>query len=403
MDQGVLARRAAGLSTAFPAPHFPSELDPGVIAFDSGFASPRLLPELSQFALNALAQHREEVLQYAPPQGHPKLRAWIADYMNQDGCDVSAEGVLIVNGAKHGIDLLCRLLLDEGDAVVVTAPTYFTCIPIFRSFGAELLEVGQDEHGLSVTDLEDLLARRQRDGLPRPKMIYNVADFHNPTGVSMPEDRRRALVDIAARAGIPIVEDNPYRRVRFQGEAIPTLKALDRDGGVIHVGTFSKLVAPGLRIGWVAAEPEVIARLMQLKSDGGSCPLMQRIVLDFCRSGAFAAHVERVQASYREHRDSMIAAIRRHLPEVGFTEPEGGYYVWLTLPAAMDGDELARRAAARGVNIIPGTKFFAGPEGYPRNQGARRNAIRLSYSFANPDEIEEGVARLGEAYASMAA
>lgn len=403
MEQGVLARRAAGLSTAFPAPHFPSELDPGVIAFDSGFASPRLLPELTQFALNALAQHREEVLQYAPPQGHPKLRAWIADYMTKDGCDVAAENILIVNGAKHGIDLICRLLLDEGDAVVVTAPTYFTSIPIFRSFGAELLEVGQDEHGLSVSELEDLLARRRAEGLGAPKLIYNVADFHNPSGVSMSLGRRLALVEAAARHGIPIVEDNPYRRVRFEGQAIPTLKALDKDDGVIHVGTFSKLVAPGLRIGWVAARPEVIARLMQLKSDGGSCPLMQRILLDFCRSGAFAAHVERVQSVYRQHRNRMIVALRRWLPDAEFTEPQGGYYVWLALPAHMDGDELARRAAALGVNIIPGSKFFAGADGYPRNRGPRRNAVRLSYSFANLEEIDEGVARLGEAYASMAA
>jgi 2-aminoadipate transaminase len=401
--QGVLARRAAGLSTAFPAPHFPQELDPGVIAFDSGFASPRLLPELSQFALNALAQHREEVLQYAPPQGQPMLRAWIADYMNQDGCDLTADNILIVNGAKHGIDLICRLLLDEGDAIVVTAPTYFTCIPIFRSFGAELLEVGQDEHGFSVAELEDLLAQRRRDGLSPPKLIYNVADFHNPTGVSMSQGRRQALVDVAARHGIPIVEDNPYRRVRFEGEPIPTLKALDRGGNVLHVGTFSKLVAPGLRVGWVAAPAEVIARLMQLKSDGGSCPLMQRIILDFCRSGAFAAHVARVQATYREHRDRMIAAVQRWLPEASFTVPEGGYYVWLTLPAHIDGDELARRAAARGVNIIPGTKFFARQEGYPSNHGPRRNAVRLSYSYASPAEIDEGVERLGEAYASMAA
>lgn len=403
MDQGVLARRAAGLSTAFPAPHFPQELDPGVIAFDSGFASPRLLPELSQFALNALARHREEVLQYAPPQGSPELRGWIADYMNHDGCDLAAENILVVNGAKHGIDLICRLLLDEGDAVVVTAPTYFTCIPIFRSFGAELLEVGQDEHGLSVTDLETLLAQRRRDGLKPPKIIYNVADFHNPTGVSMSQGRRQALVDVAAREGITIVEDNPYRRVRFQGESIPTLKALDDKDGVIHVGTFSKLVAPGLRIGWVAADREVIARLMQLKSDGGSCPLMQRIVFDFCQSGAFAAHVDRVQTIYRQHRDRMLEAVRRHLPEVSFTEPEGGYYVWLGLPPAVDGDELAKRAAQRGVNLIPGSKFFAGQDGYPRNRDARRNAVRLSYSYASPEQIDEGVERLGEAYASMVA
>ena len=401
MVQSTLARRAAGLSTAFPAPHFPSELDPGIIAFDSGFASPGLLPDLGALAMEALSTHRQEVLQYAPPQGHPDLRAWIADYMNRDGCELGAENILIVNGAKHGVDLICRLMLDEGDAVVVTAPTYFTCIPIFRSFGAELLEVGQDDEGLLIAELEALLAARRREGLGDPKLIYNVADFHNPMGVSMSAARRQALVDLASREGLTIIEDNPYRRVRFEGTAVPTLAAIDKAGAVLHVGTFSKLVAPGLRIGWVAGPAEVIARLMQLKSDGGSSPLLQRMILDFCRSGAFEAHVVRVQQVYRAHRDRMIAAVRTWLPQVGVNAPEGGYYLWLTLPADMDGDELARRAAAQGVNIIPASKFFARMDGYPSNQGPRRNAVRLSYSYADLAEIDAGVERLGAVYAAM--
>ena len=294
-----LSRRAAALSAAFPAPHFPTELADGVIALDSGFASPQLLPNLSRFAGEALRWHREESLQYAAPQGHPELRAWLARYMNEDGCSLGAQNVLIVNGAKHGLDLICRLLLDEGDAVVVTAPTYFSAIPIFRSFGVDFIEVGHDEHGIKVDELERMLEQRDALRQPWPKFIYNVADFHNPTGVAMARTRREALVALACRHGIAIVEDNPYRRVRFEGEALPTLKALDRAGEVLHVGTFSKLIAPGLRIGWIAARADWIARLMQLKSDGGSNPLIQRIVLDFCRSDEFPAHVERVQFVYR--------------------------------------------------------------------------------------------------------
>ncbi|WP_165357200.1 PLP-dependent aminotransferase family protein [Sphingosinicella sp. CPCC 101087] len=403
MIENRFARRAATLSTAFPAPHFPSELGPEVIPFDSGFAAPQLLPDLTAFAHAALTEHREETLQYSATQGQPELRGWLADLMNEDGCSLGPDNLLIVNGAKHGLELVCRLLLDEGDAVVVTAPTYFTAIPIFRSFGVEFVEVGQDEDGLLTEALEHALAERQAEGRPLPKLIYNVADFHNPTGATMSEQRRLRLIEIAEREGIFVVEDTPYRRVRFEGPTIASLKALDPGGIVIHLGTFSKLIAPGLRIGWVAAESELIARLIQLKSDGGSSPLMQRIIYEFGRSPAFAAHVERVQAVYRERRDRMVAAVRRRLPEAQLSVPEGGYYVWLTLPPHIDGDALAARAAQAGVNIIAGSKFFAGGEAYPANRTRPNHHVRLSYSYATPEQIDEGVERLAAIYAPLAA
>jgi 2-aminoadipate transaminase len=365
-----------------------------VIALDSGFALPQLLPDLTAFAAEALGRHREESLQYSAPQGHPELRDWLARYMNEDGCSLEARNVLIVNGAKHGLDLICRLLIDEGDAIVVTAPTYFTAIPIFRSFGVEFMEIGHDAHGLQVDELEQVLQQREARGQRPPKLIYNVADFHNPTGVAMARARREALVGLAARRGIAIVEDNPYRRVRFDGAALPTLKALDRAGEVLHVGTFSKLIAPGLRIGWIAARADWIARLLQLKSDGGSNPLIQRIVLDFCRSPEFAAHVDRVQSAYRRQRDAMVAALRAHLPDLQVDVPQGGYYVWATLPQGVDGDELARRAAQVGVNLIAGSRFYAG--GY--RPATPCNHIRLSYSFAPVDAIDVAIRRLADVY-----
>lgn len=399
MIEKSFARRASALSPSFPAPHFPGELGEGVIPFDSGFAAPQLLPDLTTFAHDALTTWREETLQYAPPQGQPELRGWLADMMNQDGCALTAENILIVNGAKHGLELVCRLLVDEGDAVVVTAPTYFTAIPIFRSFGVEFIEIGQDTDGMLVDELEAALAARHAEGKPPPKLIYNVADFHNPSGATMPEVRRRRLIEIAVRDNVPVVEDTPYRRVRFEGEHVPSLKALDPTGIVFHLGTFSKLVAPGLRIGWVAAEAPLIARLIQLKSDGGSSPLVQRIIYEFARSDAFPAHVERVRALYRERRDAMVAAIYRELPGATLHLPEGGYYVWVTLPPQVDGDSFAARAAAAGVNIIAGSKFFATPgRTWPANTSSPRNHVRLSYSYATVDQIEEGVKRLAAVY-----
>ena len=262
---------------------------------------------------------------------------------------VTREQVLVTNGAKHAIELICRLLLDEGDAIVVTTPTYFTAIPIFRSFGVEFIEVPQDGEGLDVGQLSAILATRATAGKAAPKFLYNVPDFHNPTGITMSEARRRALLALAAEQGFFIVEDSPYRKVRFEGSSIPSLTALDDRGIVFHVGTFSKLMAPGLRVGWVTAAPEFIARMVQLKSDGGSCPLTQRVIVEFLGADRLAAHVTEVQATYRRNRDAMVAALRSALPDVQLDVPAGGYYLWLTLPEGSDGDKVARAASDRRI------------------------------------------------------
>jgi 2-aminoadipate transaminase len=392
LNPSILARRALALSAGPAGKHFPFEFGPEMVLFDSGFASPAVLPDLTRFAAQALTRYREEALQYSPSQGHPELRQWLATWMNEDGCNLAADEVLIVNGAKNGLDLICRLLLEEGDAIVVTAPMYFTAIPIFRSHGAQFIEIGQDAEGMRVDVLEEALRRRAQHGQPAPKFIYNVPDFHNPIGVALSRARRVALVELAARRSIAVVEDNPYRRVRFEGDSLPTLKSLDRGGWVLHVGTFSKLIAPGLRIGWVAADAEAIARLRQLKADGGTNPFVQRLVLEFCRSADFAGHVRRVQDTYRVHRDCMVAALRKHLPQAAVDVPEGGYYLWLTFGEGCDGDALARRAAEAGVNLIAGSRFFAGAGQVPRHH------IRLSYSYASPQQIEAGIVRLAGAY-----
>jgi 2-aminoadipate transaminase len=388
-----LARRASHLSPRLPAPS-----PAGSIAFDSGHAFPGVLPDLSSEAAGALdLRRRTETLQYAPRAGLPELREWIARYMQADGAAVTADEILVTNGAKHALELICRLVIDEGDAVVVTAPTYFSAIPILRSFGVEFVEAPQDRSGLDVDALADILDRRARDRKPRPRFIYNVPDFHNPTGLTMPLDRRQALVALAQRHEMLIVEDSPYRKVRFEGESLPSLKSLDTDGRVLLLGTFSKLMAPGLRVGWVAAEPSLIARMAQLKTDAGSCPLTQRIILEFCAAGHLDEHTARVQAAYRANRDRMMAALAQELPEVTHERPAGGYYLWLTLPAGVDGDELALAANAAGVTIIAGSRFFARSDaGHPTNH------VRLAFSHAAHDEIDEGVRRLAYALASIA-
>jgi 2-aminoadipate transaminase len=393
LQSDLLSRRAKHLPPTLPAAAPASNL-----AFDSGHAANAVLPDLTAEAERALTVYRAETLQYAPRPGLADLRARIVELAAADGIAATRENVLVTNGAKHAIDLICRVLLDEGDAIVVTRPTYFTAIPIFRSFGVQFIEVGQDRDGLDVAELTAVLAIRESEGRRPPKFIYNVPDFHNPTSVTMSLERRKALMELASERGIHIIEDSPYRKVRFGGTSIPSLKALDSDHTVFYVGTFSKLMAPGLRVGWTIAAPEMIARMIQLKSDGGSCPLTQRIITEFLAAGRLPSHIERVQTAYRQNRDAMVAALKRELPDATFSVPEGGYYVWLTLPEDVDGDQLARSANESGVTVLPGSKFFANPDvSHPKNH------LRIAYSHATPAEVSDGIRRLATAYRTMTA
>jgi 2-aminoadipate transaminase len=391
--QPTLARRAAGLASSLPA-----SPDARSIAFDSGHAFPGVLPDLTRECVVALTTCRPETLQYAPRPGLADLRAEIVRFMASDGTSVAPEQVLVTNGAKHAIELICRLLLDEGDAIVVTTPTYFTAIPIFRSFGVEFVEVPQDQHGLDVAHLRETLADRAKAGRRAPKFVYNVPDFHNPTGVTMSEARRRELVELAGELGFFVIEDSPYRKVRFEGVSVPSVASLDGNARVFHVGTFSKLMAPGLRVGWVTGPADLIARMIQLKSDGGSCPLTQRVIVEFLRAGRLPAHIAQVQVTYRANRDAMVAALGEEMPDARMDVPQGGYYLWLTLPEGVDATEVARVAGERGVIVLPGSRFFARSDApHPGNH------LRVAYSHATSDEITEGVHRLAAAYRTVAA
>ena len=390
MKQASLAIRAARL-----APTMPASTHGHMIAFDSGHGFPGVFPDLTAAAEKALTTYRDETLQYGLRPGLPELREWIAGAMNMDGARVTPGEIIVTNGAKQGIELVCRLLLDEGDAIIVTAPTYFTSIPIFRSFEVDFIEVGQDAEGLDTDALAATLDKRQHEGRKPPKFFYNVPDFHNPTGVTMSRRRREALLELASRHGFYVVEDSPYRKVRFEGDSEPSLKALDHSNHVLHLGTFSKLMAPGLRIGWVAGAPDLLARMTQLKADGGTSPLVQRIIVEWCAAGNLATHTDNVQRTYRIHRDRMVAALHRELPEVSMTVPEGGYYLWLTLPEGIDSADLAKHAADAGVIVLAGNKFYARTD--RGNEIASRQHMRLAYTHCSPAQIDEGIRRIAGA------
>ncbi len=382
-----------------PRPAYPDSSE--ALSLNSGYAFPGIFPDLTEAANRALTTYRSESLQYGRPFGLPPLREWIAEYMKEDGCTVTADEIIVVNGAKNGLDLLCRLLTEEGDVIVVTAPMYFTAIPIFKSFGLTFIEIGQDDEGMDVEALDRALRERVNQGLPLPKFIYEVPDFHNPTGITLSRRRREALVALATRFGIAIFEDSPYRMLRYEGKSEPSLKALDAHGVVFEVGSFSKLLAPGLRVGWIAGPRALLERIARLKSDGGTCPLTQRIVFEFCTAGELRAHIERARAAYAQHRDLTVAALRRELPEASFAVPHGGYYLWVKFPPGVDTEIMTERAFRGGVSVIAGVSFYAGEAAHADPETAPTRYIRIAYSRATPEEIEDGIQRLAEAYHSM--
>lgn len=367
---------------------------PGVIMLSVGSAFPAILPDLAEEAADAAKRYVAETMQYGPVMGLGAFREQIAAYVAEDGVRCGPENILVTSGAKHATDLVCRVFTEPGDRIIVTAPTYMTTLQSLRGHGLNFLTVPQDDDGMRVNLLEKRLRTLAANGEPMPKLLFDVPDFHNPTGVTLSLPRRLRLLELAGRYGFVIIEDDPYRRIRFEGDAAPPIKSLDEEGLVVAVGTVSKILAPGLRVGWAIAEPEIVRRMALQKADGGACPFTQRIVTEVMRTQKLQAHVDLVTKTMRVHRDAMIAALQTHMPEARVRRPEGGYFLWAALPGGVSGDAVAARAIDHGVEVGGGRLCF--PEEDPGN------FLRFSYSYVSPDQIDDGVRRLGAAYRDVA-
>lgn len=367
----------------------------GVITLSVGSAYPPILPDLSREAAQSAQQYVSEVMQYGPILGLLDLRELIAAHVASDGVKCSPDEIIISNGAKHATDLVCRVFTDPGDKIIVTAPTYMTTLQCLRSHDLQFVTMPQDESGMRTDVLEHRLRTMRQNAEPLPKLLFDVPDFHNPTGITMSLARRKDLLRLADEFGFVIIEDDPYRQIRFEGEAIPSIKSLDAAGNVIAVGTVSKILAPGLRIGWAIAPSEITRRMALQKSDGGSCPFTQRIVANVFRSNKLREHIDLVTTTMREHRDAMISALAEYLPEVRVRRPEGGYFLWAELPASVSGDAVAAKAVEHGVEVGSGRLCF--PLEDPGN------FLRFSYSYVDPVTIREGIRRLGGAYKQVVA
>ncbi len=351
---------------------------PGVIMLSVGSAYPPILPDLSREATEAASAFVAESMQYGPLMGIEDLREAIASYVAADGIRCTPDQVLITNGAKHATDLSCRVFTEPGDKIIVTAPTYMTTLQCLRSHGLTFVSIPQDDEGMRSDILENRLATMRANGESLPKLLFDIPDFHNPTGITMSLARRKELLRLAKEYDFVILEDDPYRRIRFEGESVPPIKYMDTDGRVIAIGTVSKILAPGLRIGWAIAEPEIVRRMGLQKSDGGSCPFTQRIIVDAIRSNKLAEHIDLVTDHMREHRDAMVEALDEFLPEAKVDPPSGGYFLWAELPESNSGDYVASRAVEHGVEVGSGRLCFPN-----ENPG---NFLRFAYSLVPPEK-----------------
>jgi 2-aminoadipate transaminase len=384
----LFATRARDIVTPlFGGPSAPR--DPNLISFAYGLADPDLFPraELLSATADVLDQDAAAALNYGA--SFAGLRDQIVARLRAQGVEAEEENVIVGYGSGQILALLPQVFVDPGDVVIIEGPSFLGAVRNFRDAGARLLTVPTDTLGMDVDALEATLRDLGREGV-RPKFIYSIPTFHNPTGVTMPLERRQKLVALAAEYGVAVVEDDAYGDLRFEGQPLPNLAALDQDGWVIRVSTFSKVLAPGVRMGWAHARPEIIARLAQFKSEGSSGPFLTRLVARYCADGRLEAHIQELITLYRHKRDVMLAAIAREFPaSVTTLRPEGGFFVWCKLPPGMSATALAPLAEARGAAFLPGTRCFA--------DGSGDDAIRLAFSFQPAEQIEAGIARIGAA------
>ena len=373
-----------------------------IISFAGGLPAPELFPidEFRAATERVLANYGSKALQYSTTEGYEPLREFIVNKMAQYGIQAAPDNVLITSGSQQALDLIGKILINAGDRILTERPSYLGALQAWRAYQADFVTVPIDDDGLRTDKLEEALCSG-------PKFMYILPNFQNPGGVTLPLDRRQTIVTVADRYGIPIVEDDPYGELRFEGEYLPPLVVLDAEmindhipsgngngfnrGNVIYLSTFSKTLAPGLRLGWIVAPAEVIRDCVMAKQgmDLHTSSFVQMVAYEVVKDGFLKEHVSRIRQVYRERRDIMLVAMTRQFPPgVRWTRPQGGLFLWVTLPETMDAATILEKAVANKVAYVPGTAFHPDGNGH--------NTFRLNFSNARPEQIEIGIKRLGE-------
>lgn len=381
--QDLLAHRAATL----PQPINMAGAA-GVISFSYGLPDEESFPsaELTQAAAEVLRDAPAAALQYGSPA---PLVEYLVDYINRDQkTAIAPSNLLITVGSSQALGLACQLLINKGDYIIVEAPTFLGAVRTFLSAEAQVAEAPIDDEGLLVDELDKVITNLKEAG-ERVKFIYTIPTFHNPTGVTLGLERRKALLAVAKKHQVMILEDDAYAGLIYEGQVPPWLWTLDDDGIVLHCGTFSKILAAGLRLGWIGGPPAIIQKIASLKVDGGTSPFAGNVAAQYAKDGQLEKHILKLREIYRRKRDRTLAGLERYMPDgARWTNPQGGFFIWVELPESADTVKMLRDAIAAGVNYTPGPACFASRKG--------KHTIRLAFSHLTVDKIEPGLRILGE-------
>jgi 2-aminoadipate transaminase len=348
-------------------------------------------PETFAAQMTKIAQESSaQALQYGPTEGFERTKECIREVMAAEGMHPDQDDIIVTTGGQQAIDLVAKTLVDPGDPVICEAPTYPGAVPVFCSYEADTHQVEMDSDGMKVDELEALLDRLAAEGR-RPKFVYSVPTFQNPAGVTLSAERRRRLVELARDREVLVVEDNPYGLLRYEGDPLPPLYQLDGGDYVIYLGTFSKILSPGIRLGWCVAPPPVMEKMVLGKQAADLCTstLTQYFVLEYFAEGRWRDYVDSLAGLYRERRDAMLDALERHFPpQAEWSRPEGGLFLWATLPEYIDTSDLLAKALRENVAFVPGAAAYVDARG--------SSSMRLNFSASEPEEIREGIRRIGQ-------
>ncbi|MCX6255088.1 MAG: PLP-dependent aminotransferase family protein [Bacteroidia bacterium] len=365
---------------------------PGMISFAGGLPAPETFPvdDLKEITLEILEKNGPDGLQYGTTEGDPLLRKILVERHNRQGLNIGIENLIITTGSQQAIDLIARIFLNPGDYVLCGLPSYLGGLNAFTAYGAKLKGITLDENGMKPEELEETVITLKELGR-KVKFIYVIPDFQNPAGITLPNSRRLKIIEIAEKYDLLVVEDSPYREVRFEGEPQKLMSELDTTGRVITLCTFSKIFAPGFRVGWVIGHPEILDKIVMAKQTADLCtsPFVQKILARYLEKGLLEKNLKKTIDLYRERRFLMVNCFKKYMPAgVTWTEPQGGLFLFVTLPAHLDADNIFKKAIEKNVAFVAGSTFFC--------NGSGHNTMRINFSFSNNKEIESGVQRLSQ-------
>ena len=388
LDEIRFASRFDGISGSAIREIFKLIAKPGMISFAGGNPAVSALPDevCADIAKEVLEQDGKRILQYGATEGYPPLLESLRDYA-AEVTGTPVDTVLPVTGSTQAMDLLCKALIDPGDVILVEDPTFLGNMQCMRLYQANLVPVESDEGGIILDKLEEAILTHH------PKMLYVIPTFQNPTGKTLAADRRKPIAEMAAKYGVVVAEDDPYRDLRYSGTPLPTIKSYDKDGWVVFLGSFSKIISPGLRVGYMAGDPRILRKCTVGKqsSDLHTANLTQAIVDAYLRQNVLPGHIKAICASYKAQLDAMLSELATFPEGTRYTRPEGGLFIWVELPEGLNALEMLSKCVERGVAYVPGTHFFAG--------GGHHNTLRLNFSNATVEQIHKGMTVIREAIA----